>query len=248
MAQLGGVGVKAMVPQKASPGRVAAARGLLVAVIVAVAMLTTTTGARAQEAPSPQDVEKARERADCTERLKPLEKAIESDGKYASGWRDAWLVTGASFVTLSLAGAYVNHGYRRTEGLVSAVQSLLLMIQKPTAVTNARALDGIRGAESLDPCLALVDARDILSTNEDDYQEHPGKFYQHIIAIALPIAISAIVAGATGHWDFIGNGNEGLSAVVGAAFGEAQLLTWPRPSVKSIQSVQVGASSLTVKF
>jgi hypothetical protein len=39
-----------------------------------------------------------------------------------------------------------------------------------------------------------------------------------------------------------------LSALVGVAFGEGQLLSWPRPSVKSIQSVQIGASSLTVKF
>jgi hypothetical protein len=249
MAQLGGVGVQAMLPEKAAPRRLAGARlRVFVAVIVACAMLATTTGARAQDAPSPQDDEKMRERADCTERLKPLEKAIESDWKYAISWRDAWLVTGASLVTLNLTAAFVYHGYRRTEPLISAVQSLLLMIQKPVAVTNERALEGIRGAESLDPCLALVDARNVLAAGEDDWQEHPGKFYQHIIAITIPIVIGAIVAGATGHWDFVGNGNEGLNMLVGAAIGETQLLTWPRPSVRSISAVQVGASSLTVRF
>jgi hypothetical protein len=249
MAQLRGVGVQAMLPEEAAPGRAGAAgMRLLFAFIVASAVLVTTTGARAQEAQSPQDAEKIREQTDCTERLKPLEKAIEKDGHYASAWRDVWLVTGAGGALLSLSGAFAITGYRRAEGLVGAVQSLLLMIQKPDAVANARTLEGIRGVETLDPCLALLDARNVLAANEADWQEHPGKVYQHIIAISVPIVIGALVAGATGHWDFVGNGNEGLQTLIGVAISETQLLTWPRPSIKTIGSVQVGATSLTVRF
>jgi hypothetical protein len=245
-----------MIPEKAAGSRraVASITRRLVAVIAVSAVLATTTGARAQETPepqSPQEAEKARERANCLEELQPLEKAIESDGKYAVGWRDAWLVTGTGLVTLNLTGAFVNHGYRRTEAIVGAVQSLLLMIQKPVAVTNERALDGLRGAESLDPCLAVINARNILDAAEDDHKEHTNLPAQ-ILAIAIPVVMGAILAGTTGHWDFIGNGNEGLNTVVGVALGEIALWTWPRPSMHTSwgpsPSVKMGASSLMVTF
>jgi uncharacterized membrane protein YgaE (UPF0421/DUF939 family) len=64
----------------------------------------------------------------------------------------------------------------------------------------------------------------------------------HVIAIAIPIISSAILAGATGHWDFATNGNEGLTALVGIGLGELQVLTYPRPSVK------MSGTSLSVTF
>jgi hypothetical protein len=247
--------VRAMLPEEAAPARRAAASmRRFIAVIMALAVLGATTGARAQDAPdgqSAQDIQKTRERASCLARLRPLENTIESDGKYAVGWRDAWLLTGATLITLNVTAAFnVSERYRRTEGIVLAVSSALLMIQKPVAVTNERALAGIRGAEGLDPCLALLDARNILWANEDDWKEHTNA-PAHIIAIALPILTSAIVAAGTGHWDFAGHGNEGVNALIGIALGEFQLLTWPRPSVKfgdPSPSVKVGGTSLTVTF
>jgi hypothetical protein len=41
------------------------------------------------------------------------------------------------------------------------------------------------------------------------------------------------VALAERHWDFAGHGSEGLSELVGIAAGELQVLTYPRPSLKT---------------
>src|ERR1700730_13707620 len=166
MAQLGGVGVRAM---------------------LALALFATTTAAGAPDAHTAQDAQRTRDRATCAERLRPLATAIEADGKYARGWRDAWLVTGSALIALNLAGAFTVSGYRRTEGIVIAVQSSLLMIQLPVAVSTTK---GLGGAESDDPCLALLEARNILQANADDAKEHTN-VVAHVIAIAIPIITSA---------------------------------------------------------
>jgi hypothetical protein len=249
MAQVGGVCVK---PKLAGEAVVRATRSgcpcprrdgvatvrRFIAVLLAVVVFATAAGARAQDAQAGQDAQKMHDRAGCAERLRPLEAAIESDGKYARGWRDAWLVTGTGLIALNLAGAFTVSGYRRTEGIVIAVQSALLMIQLPVAVSTTK---GLRGAASDDPCLALLDARDILVANAADAVDHTNVM-AHVIAIAIPIITSAILAGATGHWDFATNGNEGLTTLVGIAVGELQVLTYPRPSVK------MAGTSLSVSF
>src|ERR1700730_15145627 len=130
-------------------------------------------GARGQDVQEDaQQAQKERDMAHCAAELPPLEKAIEHDGNYANGWRDAWLLLGATFVTLNLTNAFQNYGYRRNESIVLAIQSTLLMIQKPDATNNHRALAGLRAAESTDPCLAVANARQILDAAADDYMEH----------------------------------------------------------------------------
>jgi hypothetical protein len=219
-------------------GRGVATVRRFIALLLSVTLFATATGALAQDAQSAQDAQKMRDKASCADRLRPLETAIESDGKYARAWRDAWLVTGTGLIALNLAGAFTVSGYRRTEGIVIAVQSALLMIQLPVAVSTTQ---GLRGAASDDPCLALLDARDILVANAADATDHTNVM-AHVIAIAIPIITSAILAGATGHWDFATNGNEGLTTLVGIGVGELQVLTYPRPSVK------MAGTSLSVTF
>jgi hypothetical protein len=216
----------------------------LIAVILTVVVLVTTTRARAQDAQAAQegtqsarDAQRSRDRTSCDERLQPLEKAVESDWRYANSWRDAWLLTGTALIVLNLTGAFTVSGYRRAEGIVTAAQSSLLMIQLPVALASK----GVRDVESVDPCLALVDARNILVANADDAREHTNTF-AHVVAISIPILTTAIVAAATGHFDFVGNGNEGVTTLVGVALGELQVLTYPRPSVK------MSGTSLTVTF
>jgi hypothetical protein len=224
--------------------------------VLAAIVMTSSTGAWADEAQpeegqSPQQAQKARDQAACKEQLKPLEKAVESDGKYAAGWRDAWLVVGASSIALALTAAFQNYGYRRAEGIVGAIQSSLLMIQKPDAVTAQRALAGIRTAEDSDPCLALANVRQMVRAYEDDHWQHT-HWWNHVLAIGIPIVLGAIVGVATNHFDYASNGNEGAIMTVGVVLGELQVLTFPRPSVQvdgtSHAPVQMGATGLTVKF
>ena len=54
---------------------------------------------------APADL-KSLERAECTRQLMIAEEAIDRDGKYARNWTDAWYVTGASLITLSLSGFF----------------------------------------------------------------------------------------------------------------------------------------------
>lgn len=207
-----------------------------VVLFLAGAVLVTTGSASAQD-PAAAERLRGDEEARCAERLRPLERAIESDWRYATSWRDAWIVTGAALIALNLAGAFSVSGYRRTEGIVTAAQSSLLMIQQPAAAETR----SLHGAGAIDPCLALLDARDVLEANADDASLHTSAI-AHVLAIAVPVLTGAILAGATGHFDFVGNGNEGVTTLVGVALGELQVLTYPRPSVK------MSGTSLTVSF
>jgi hypothetical protein len=232
--------------------------------VLAAIVMTTSTGAWADdtegEALSPAMQQRARDRQACTEELKPLERAVESDGKYAEGYRDAWLLTGVAAMALSLTAAFQNYGYRRTEGIVGAIQSSLLLIQKPDAVQAPRALRGIRTAEAEDPCLALANVKQIIRANWDDYWQH-NHWWQHLIAMGVPILVGAIMGVATNHFDYATNGNEGANMTVGVVLGELQVLTFPRPSMhvpgeythdgpppQQVPQLQLGATGLTVKF
>ena len=150
-------------------------------------------------------------------------------------------MVGASLMGLSVTSAFTYHDYRRGEQLAGAFQSLLLIIQVPTAISSKRTLQGLRTAAPEDPCLALTNARNILEVNHDDYVQHT-KWFNYLIAGIIPIFAGAIVGLSTRHWDFAGHGAEGLSTVVGLVAGELQLITFPRGSL------QVGGTSLTMTF
>jgi hypothetical protein len=216
---------------------------------VLAVVLFTADAARGQDVQQdPQEVQRERDRATCEQQLPPIEKAIEHDVSYAIGWRDAWLLLGATFVTLNLTSAFQNYGYRRNEGIILAVQSTLLMIQKPDATNYGRALAGLRTAESTDPCLALANARQILDAEADDFMEH-NHIYQHVLAMAIPAIMTGIVAGASGHFDWASAGNEGVNMLIGMFAGELQVLTYPRPSMQGHHPpIKVGAASLSVSF
>ncbi len=159
------------------------------------------------------------------------EDALERDGKYARNWTDAWYVTGASLITLSLAAIFEYHDYRVSEQVVNAVLGLGLIIQVPDATTNHRALQGIRTAGVSDPCMALTSARYIIEVNADDAKQHQNAF-AYIFPIALNVVVGAIVALAEGHWEFAGHGDEGLGTLIGIAASELQVVTFPTPSLK----------------
>lgn len=159
------------------------------------------------------------------------EEAIERDGKYARNWTDAWYVTGASLITLSLVGIFQYHDYRVSEQIVNASLGTLLMIQVPDATTNHRALQGIRTAGVSDPCLALTSARYIVEVNADDARLHQNAF-AYIFPIALQVVVGAVVALAENHWEFAGHGDEGLGTLIGIAASELSVVTYPSPSIK----------------
>ncbi len=171
------------------------------------------------------------ERGECTRQLLIAEEAIERDGKYARNWTDAWYVTGASLITLSLSQIFFYHDRRVPESIVNASLGTLLMIQVPDATYNHKTLQGIRTAGVNDPCLALANARSIVEVNEDDANQHQNAF-AYIFPIALNVVVAAIVAASVGHWQFAGTTDEGLGTLVGIAASELQVLTFPRPSIR----------------
>ncbi len=173
----------------------------------------------------------ALDRAECRRQLLIAEDALERDGKYARNWTDAWYVTGASIITLSIASIFQYHDYRVAEQVVDATLGTLLMIEVPDATTNHRALQGIRTASLGDPCLALTSARYLVEVNADDAAKHQTAF-TYILPIALNVVVGAIVASAVGHWEFAGHGDEGLASLIGIAASELQTVTFPSPSIK----------------
>jgi hypothetical protein len=188
----------------------------------------TAAGATPEVAPA--DVA-ALERGECTRQLLIAEDALERDGKYARNWTDAWYVVGASLITLSLTSIFQYHDYRVAEQIVNASLGGFLMIQVPDATTNHRALKGIRTAGVSDPCLALTNARFIAEVNAEDARQHQTAF-SYIFPIGLNIFVGAVVAAATGHWDFAGHGDEGLGTLIGIAASEIAVVTYPQPSIK----------------
>jgi len=201
------------------------------------------------------DLDAAR-KAECARQLDIASEAIERDGKYARNWTDAWYVTGASLITLSLASIFQYHDYRVSESIVNGVLGTLLMIQVPDATYNHRTLQGIRTAGAESPCLALTSARSLIEVNTDDANQHQNTF-AYVFPIAFNIVVGAIVAISEGHWDFAGHGDEGLLTLIGIAASELQVVTFPRPSVSpsiaalplgSSASLSVGPTSLQLKF
>jgi hypothetical protein len=103
-------------------------------------------------------------------------------------------------------------------------------------------VQGLRNAAVVDPCLALADARNILTSNADDAAMHRNAV-GYIGPILINVLSGVILGLATKHWDFAGHGSEGVSELVGIGLGELQTFTYPHGG-----HVKVGATSLTVSF
>ncbi len=221
-------------PAQATPGASRAAAGRSASAIARrlTVDVPSRLGARHERS------REARLRARVASRREP---AVERDYKYARNWTDAWYVTGTSLIALNLVGIFQFGDYRVSEAVVFGALSTLLMIQVPTATTNGKALEGIRAAAVYDPCLALANASYTFEVNRADQAEHQTAF-AYIFPVALNVVATAIVGLAEGHFDFVGHGSEGLSALVGIAAGELQVMTYPGASMK------VNGSSLHMTF
>lgn len=245
MAQLGEVRCAIAAPKSGGGvgwGRTGMAP--LIAAMMAGLVAITPVMARAQDTPAPETAavtDAARDKAECAEHLEVAERMIMKDYYYARNWQDSWYVVAAGLMGLSLSGAFTYHDYRRAEQLAGAFQSVLLIIQVPTAISSKRTLAGLRTASPEDPCLALVNAKNILDVNYDDYVQHT-KWFNYLTSALIPLFSAAIVGLSTQHWDFAGHGAEGLSTVVGLVAGELQLITYPHGSL------HVGGTSLTMTF
>jgi hypothetical protein len=188
-------------------------------------MLSTATTARAQIA-SPED------KADCRRRFDVVAKVVAKDAYYAHAWTDAWYMVGSTSVVLNLTRAFQYGDYIRGEALTFAATSLLLMIQRPVALTSDTALRGLQTAALEDPCLALADAYSILAVNKVDGEKHRD-WPLYIIPVVFNLAVMGILAGATHHFDFAGHSDLGLNTLVGTAISELQVFTVPSGSLKA---------------
>jgi hypothetical protein len=229
MAQLGMSGRRAIRGGNGRRGSVGAIVKHFIAVVVGVAVMATATGARAE---GDSGGDSAEEKASCMKRLEPAEKAIEQDYKYARAWTDTWTVTSSALVVLNLTQAYMVDDYKRYESLTLAATSLLLQIQRPLALTSGESLKQIRAASVQDPCLALADASHVMKSNQVDGELHRG-WPIYLINAAFNLAVGAVLAIATNHFDFVGDSNLGLQTLVGIALSEAQVFTYPSGSLKT---------------
>jgi hypothetical protein len=206
----------------------------LVLFTFAAGAFATTTAAHAQSAT-------ADSRADCERRLDIVEKVIAKDAYYAHAWTDSWYLVGTASAVLAVTRAFQYSDYIRGESLTFAATSLLLMIQRPVALTSDDALRGLRLSATEDPCLALADASSILISNDVDAQKHRD-WPLYVIPVGFNLAVMGILAAVTHHWDFAGHSDLGLSTVIGTALSELQVYTYPSGSLKT------AGSSLEVSF
>jgi hypothetical protein len=214
--------------------RLRAAMKALVLFTFATAVVATPTLARAQSAT-------ADEKADCVRRLDIAEKIIAKDAYYAHAWTDSWYMVGTTSAVLSLTRAFQYSDYVRGESLTFAATSLLLMIQRPLALTSNDALRGIRASATEDPCLALADVSSILISNDVDGQKHRD-WPLYVIPVGFNLAVMGILAAVTHHWDFAGHSDLGLSTLIGTGLSELQVYTYPSGSLKT------AGSSLEISF
>jgi len=206
----------------------------LVLFTFAVGVFATPTAAHAQSAT-------ADSRADCMRRLDVVEKVIAKDAYYAHAWTDSWYMVGTASAVLAVTRAFQYSDYIRGESLTFAGTSLLLMIQRPVALTSDDALRGLRLSATEDPCLALADASSILISNDVDGQKHRD-WPLYVIPVVFNLAVMGILAAVTHHWDFAGHSDLGLSTVIGTALSELQVYTYPSGSLKT------AGSSLEISF
>ena len=196
-----------------------------ISIATLVAALAATGSARAQAATSD-------EKADCIRRLDVAEKIVAKDAYYAQAWTDSWYMVGSTLVVLNLTQAFQSGDYKRGESLAFAASSLLLMIQRPLALTSADALRGLRTSATEDPCLALADATSILKSNAVDGQMHRA-WPIYVINASFSLAMMGVLTAITHHWDFAGHSDLGLQTLAGIALGELQVFTYPSGSVKT---------------
>ena len=64
----------------------------------------------------------------------------------------------------------------------------------------------------------------------------------YVVNIVFNAAVFGILGAATGHWDFVGQSNLGLQALVGTALSELQVFTYPSGSL------QTAGTSLEMSF
>jgi hypothetical protein len=198
----------------------------LIAVVLGAAMLFGAPAARAEGGSSPE------ERESCLKRLEPAEKAIASDYKYARAWTDSWTVLSSGLVVLNLTQAFMVDDYKRWEALTFAVTSLALQIQRPLALTSDDSLKQIRASAVQDPCLALTTASSVFKSNQVDGELHRG-WPIHVINVGFNLAVAAVLALASGHFDYVGDSNLGLQTTAGIILAELYTFTYPTGSFKT---------------
>jgi len=233
MAQLGEVVRSHTGGENRRGGRATAGAKRLFLLVLAVAVVATTRTARAQSAPD--------EKAECKRRFDAVEKVIAKDAYYAHAWTDSWYMVGSTLVVLNLTQAFQSGDYKRGESLTFAGTSLLLMIQRPLALTSDDALRGLRVSATEDPCLALADASSILMSNKVDGEKHRD-WPLYIIPVGINLAVMGILAAVTHHFDFAGHSDLGLNTLAGTALSELQVFTYPSGSLKT------AGTSLEVSF
>jgi hypothetical protein len=203
--------------------------------LATVGVVLAVAGSARAQASIPGD------KADCVRRLDVAERIVAKDAYYAQAWTDSWYTIGTTLVILNITQAFQSGDYKRGESLTFAASSLLLMIQRPLALTSADALRGLKTSAAEDPCLALADATSILKSNAVDGQMHRA-WPIYVLNASFSLAVMGVLTAITHHWDFAGHSDLGLQTLAGIVLGELQVFTYPSGSVKT------SGTSLEVAF
>ncbi|WP_394834799.1 hypothetical protein LVJ94_50715 [Pendulispora rubella] len=173
---------------------------------------------------------------DAEVRVRFIREHLERDAANARTWSLGWGLTsvGVAAGSLTLA-AFQSDTNARTGGYVWSGVSLLpaaiLLLFPLRVMRDARSLDATAPAD----CEALARAEALLERDAD--QEAAGiAWYSHAVAIGFNVGLGASLGYALDDW-----GNNALSAGIGIALSELQILTQPTGALRARERYRAGA-------
>jgi len=172
---------------------------------------------------------------DVEVRVRFIREHLERDAANARTWSLGWGLTslGVAAGSLTLA-ALESDPHSRTSDYVWSGVSLLpaaILVLFPLRVMrDARTLDASAPAD----CAALAHAEEVLE--RDAEQEAAGiAWYSHALVIGFNVGLGASLGYALDDW-----GNNALSAGIGIALSEAQILTQPTGALRARDRYRTG--------
>ncbi|WP_394845391.1 hypothetical protein LZC95_51220 [Pendulispora brunnea] len=194
-------------------------------------MLTTLVGL---SAPS---MAAAQERCpDAEARVRFIREHLQRDAANARTWSLGWGLTSVAVAGGSFTfAAFESDAHSRTSdyiwGGVSLLPAAILLLFPLRVMRDARALDATAPAD----CAALAHAEELLE--RDAEQEAAGiAWYSHALVIGFNVGLGATLGYALDDW-----GNNALSAGIGIALSEAQILTQPTGALRARDAYHAGA-------
>ncbi len=179
---------------------------------------------------------------DATARLGFIREALHDDARNAWVWTFAWGGTGLALAAggVAFGVATTDSGYR-IDAFYGAGTSLLLPIfvaAWPLRVLgDERAVETLAGDSTIDPCVALARAEELLVRDADD-ESLRVSLAAHAVSLGSSILLALPLGLVWGRW-----GSAALNMLGSEVAGEAQILTTPVGAVRALRRYRLGAGA-----